>query len=102
MKLITATGREIEIHRVIKGGLLDYLHIYINTLTPVEIYDIFNDNPEETKTLTVVEVHDGEEIEHVFRDYTELYGIQKPFLSSPEGTWMVWMQHPSEVIFDVS
>lgn len=101
MKLITATGREIEISRIIKGGLMDYLHIYINTLTPPEIYDIFNDNPEETNILTAIEIKEEEQISHVYRDYTYLYSVQKPFLTSPEGTWMVWLQRPEEVIEDV-
>ena len=102
MKLITATGRELDVFRVIKGGLMDYLHIYINTLTPPELYEIFNDNSKETETLTVIEVRDEQEITHVYREYTDLYSVQKPFLLSPEGTWMVWMQRPTEVITDVS
>lgn len=100
MKLILATGREIEASRVIKGGLMDYLHIYVNSLTPAEIYSIFNDNPKETEIMTAIEIRGKEEITHVFREYTELYCVQKPFLSSPKGTWMVWMQRPTEVISD--
>lgn len=102
MKLITATGREVEVSRVIKGGLMDYLHIYVNAMTPPEIYSVFNDNAEETKTITVIEMREDEEVAHVYKDYTYLYSVQKPFLPSPEGTWMVWMQRPEEVIEDVS
>lgn len=100
MKLVMSTGREIDIFRIIKGGMLDYLHIYINSLTPADIYSIFNNNPEETNTMTVIQSLDGQEVTHVYRDYTYLYSVQKPFLTSPEGTWMVWMQRPEEVIID--
>ena len=31
MKLVLNSGRELDVYRVIKGGLMDYLHIYINT-----------------------------------------------------------------------
>ena len=98
MKLVLNSGRELDVYRVIKGGLMDYLHIYINNLKPAEIYEIFDNNPEETEVITVYEEKNGETITHVYRSYTELYSVQKPFMSSPEGTWMVWLQHPMEVI----
>lgn len=102
MKLEFNSGKTIEVIRVIRGGMFDYLHIYINSLSPAEIYRLFDNNAEETKVLTVYEEGGTGEIPHVYRDYIELYGVQKPFLSSPEGTWMVWMQHPMEVVEDVS
>ena len=96
MKIIMATGREIEVYRVIKGGMLDYLHIYVNTLTPAEIYEIF-DNPAETETITAIKIEkDGEETRRVYEGYTYLYSVQKPFLKSPEGTKMIWLQRPEE------
>lgn len=102
MKLVTASGRELEVLRVVKGGLMDYLHIYINHLTIPEIYEIFNNRPDETNTITVIETRKDQQISHVYQGYTELYAINKPFLSSPEGTWMVWMQRPMETIEDIS
>lgn len=100
MTLEFFSGKTIDVIRVVKGGMLDYLHIYINSLTPADIYSIFNNNPEETNTMTVIQSRDGQEVTHVYRDYTYLYSVQKPFLTSPEGTWMVWMQRPEEVITD--
>jgi len=101
MKVITATGREIEVYRVIKGGIMDYLHIYINSLTPAEIYSIFDSNPAETSILNIVESRDGQSILHTYRGYTELYAVQKPILSCPEGTRMVWLQKPAESSDDI-
>ena len=105
MTLEFFNGNTIDVSRVIKGGMLDYLHIYTNSITPVEIYALFDDNSEETKMMTVHEkTEDAEdkEITHIYRGYTELYSVQKPFLTSPEGTWMIWMQRPMEVVEDVS
>lgn len=102
MTLEFFSGKTIDVIRVIKGGMLDYLHVYVNSLTPAEIYALFDDNSEETKIMTVIETKDDQEITHVYRDYTELFSVQKPFLSSPEGTWMIWMQRPMEVISDGS
>lgn len=100
MKVITATGREIDAYRVIKGGIMDYLHIYINSLTPAEIYSIF-DNPNETSTITIVETREDKSVSHTYRGYTELFAVQKPILSSPDGTWMIWMQRPEETTEDI-
>ena len=97
MKLITATGREIETFRFIKGGLMDYLHIYINSISLPEMYEVFS-NPEETGIITVIEVRKEQSITHVYKGYTELYSINKPFLDSPENTWVIWLQQPMEVI----
>lgn len=102
MKLELSNEKIIDVIRVVKGGMMDYLHIYINSLSPAEMYEIFDHNPEATKVIKVIENSGEEEIVHVYAGYTELYSIQKPFLKSPEGTWMVWMQRPTEVITDVS
>ncbi len=102
MKLKLLSGKSIDVLRVVKGGMMDYLHIYIDGITPAEMYDIFDHNPEETEILTVIENSGDEEITHTYIGYTELYAVQKPFLKSPEGTWMVWMQRPTEVISDVA
>ena len=98
MKVIMTSGRELEVHLVIKGGMMDYLHIYVNTLSITEIYDIFS-NPEETAVITVIRTDEqGAEIRNVYRGYTELYSVQKPFLKSPEGTKMVWLNRPTEIL----
>ena len=60
VKLITATGREIDVYNVIKGAMIDYLHIYITDMPIGEIYDLFTDSSE-TERLTVVKEDEGQE-----------------------------------------
>ena len=98
MKVIMAGGRELEAYLVIKGGMMDYLHIYVNTLPITEIYDLFS-NPEETAVITVIYTDEkGAEARNTYHGYTELYSVQKPFLKSPEGTKMVWLKRPTEIL----
>ena len=98
MKLITATGREINVYNVVKGGMIDYLHIYNTELSISQIYEIFSD-PNETVALTIVYEVDGQEVRKTYRMYTELYSVQKPFLDCPPGTNMIWLQRP-EINYD--
>ena len=93
MKVITATGKEYEVYLVIKGQMIDYVHIYVNTETLTEIFDVFS-NPIETEQITVIDEENNTRKTYI--GYTHLYGIQQPILVSPPGTWMIWLNRPYE------
>lgn len=88
----TNTGREIVADLVIRGDQYAVLHIYTHSITPIEAYKIFGD-PEETSVLYVYE--EGKDT-RIYRDFTEVYSVQKGGLITGPGEILIWLQHPEE------
>ena len=100
MTLLTlSNGKELEVIRVIKGTVFHVLHIYLNSITAGEAWDIFND-PDSLKTITVIgqiirqtdgETPVTEEQTKVYRNYSRLHSISKSALDDDPSVIMVWL-----------
>lgn len=95
-KIITTTGKEIEIIRASRGGRFPILHIYTNSISVGDAWTIFNDR-EETKVLREVDDEFPEEIK-VYEDYTELTSVQKALMEEVENAIMIRLEKPNVLL----
>lgn len=102
VQLITAKGQEIACMAVIRATNYNFLTIHTDTLSRVEIDQIFDD-PEETAVLTAIDqipVPDERgnetvvETSRTFRGWTVLDTVQRSPLY--EGALMIWLMKPEE------
>lgn len=87
-----ANGKKVDCLRVRRGLSFAILHIYLNTLTPVQAWEFFDD-PEGTKKITI---YDDGENETVFERFTVLSAVQKSFFEGEENVIMVRLERPYE------
>lgn len=101
--LTTATGREIVCDSVVRSAQFNYLFIHLNSLTRIEVDEIFG-KPEELEELEAVETFeypDGEEgmrtatSTRVYHGFTVLDVVQRSPLIDKPGELMIWLQRPA-------
>lgn len=92
----TSSGKKIEIIRIGQGGRFPILHIYTNSISAGEAWDVFND-PEETKHMIASDTeHPGED--KILDDYTELTSVQKAYAEAAENAIMIRLEKPNVLL----
>ena len=92
----TATGKLVEIIRASRGGRFPILHIYTNSISVGEAWDLFN-NKEETIVLREIDTEHPEEVK-IYSDFTELTSVQKAMTEQEENAIMIRLEKPNVLL----
>lgn len=87
-----ANEKEVDCLRVRRGLSFAILHIYLNTLTPVEAWEFFDD-PVGTNHITI---YDDTGHETVFERFSVLTAVQKSYFEGEENVLMIRLERPYE------
>lgn len=88
----TNTNKMISADLVLYSKQYNIIHIYTKYISPVEAYQIFGDE-NETKVLRVLE--EGKKTK-VYRNFTDIYSVQKSSWYPDEHEILIWLQKVEE------